>query len=42
VKQILAMTRQNRLNTTSEIVPDWDCHAFELRRNGNELAKMPL
>jgi hypothetical protein len=30
--QTLAMTRQNHLNTTSKIVPDWDWPAFEFAK----------
>jgi hypothetical protein len=34
LRQILAMTQQNHLNTTSKIAPDWDWIAFEKKRTG--------
>jgi hypothetical protein len=34
LRQILAMTQPNHLNTTPKIVLDWDWTAFEKKANG--------
>jgi hypothetical protein len=39
-RQILAMTLQNHLNTTSTIVPDWNWTAF--KKKGSEVKIMDL